>query len=111
MHIYQLEFTDGRSCTHIIPRPDCSQEEEISSTRAIFCGRLASMVRIIAPPPEKLPWKRMANDRWEIPGFTLYRCTDESKGKWCLAFLDKTVYAKESAEVSAVVRSNWANVC
>lgn len=111
MLIFDLKFIDGKACRYLCPDPEATEATERASLEAIFCGRLTSMARIIAPPPEKLPWKRMANDRWEMSGFKLYRCADESKGKWCLAFLDKTVYAKESAEVSAVVRSNWANVC
>ena len=110
MRVYDLLFTDGKSCRHIVPDPQPTEAEELRITQMIFCGRLAAMTRIIAPPPDKLPWKRVANDRWEMPGFTLYRCEDQSKGKWCLAFLDRTIYANESADISAAVRNNWANV-
>ena len=110
MLIFDLEFTDGKVCRYLCPNPEATEQDERKSLEAIFCGRLAAMTRIIAPPPDKLPWKRVANDRWEMPGFTLYRCEDQSEGKWCLAFLDRTIYANESADISAAVRNNWANI-
>lgn len=104
MHIYQLEFTDGKSCTHIIPRPDCSEEEEIRTTAAIFCGRLASMTRIITPPPTKLPWKPERKGVWTLGLFILERIDPETfKCTWP----DGEVIGDKD-EISASVRLHWS---
>lgn len=107
MRIYDLTFTDGKQCRHIVPQPQDTEEEELRITQSIFCGRLASMVRIIAPPPEKLPWKRVANDRWEMHSFVLTRI---SAGWFYLLWPDGSTEG-DREHVSAAVRLNWANGC
>lgn len=69
MLIFDLQFNDGKRCRYLCPDPDATESSELNGLQAMFCGRLASMTRIIAPPPEKLPWKRVAADRWELHKF------------------------------------------
>lgn len=112
MLIFDLKFTDGKACRYLCPDPDASEQAERAALEAIFCGRLASMVRIIAPPPERLPWRRIANDTWDLYGFKLRKCADNSDGEkvWCLIFLDQEQYLCGRDAVSAAVRLHW-NLC
>lgn len=106
MKIYDLTFTDGKQCRHIVPQPQDTEEEELRITQAIFCGRLASMVRIIAPPPERLPW-RFKGSHWSIGSFVLTRA---GKDLFRCEWPGGSVTA--SAEViSAAVRTNWSKGC
>lgn len=103
MKIYDLQFTDGKQCRHIVPQPQDTEEEELRITQAIFCGRLASMVRIIAPPPEKLPWKRKHATLWTLGLFALSRMPD---GSFHCFWPGGEVTGDKDA-ISAAVRSNW----
>lgn len=106
MKIYDLEFTDGRTCRHIVPEPQDTEEEEFRITQAIFCGRLESMVRIIAPPPEKLPWKR-DGEFLRLGAFALIRLGD---GQFkCFWPGGEVTGGKDT--ISAAVRANWAKGC
>lgn len=111
MKIYDLHFTDGKQCRHIVPNPQDTEEEELRITQAIFCGRLASMVRIITPPPEKLPWKRVANDRWELNLFELKRAGIGSEKEFVLTWPGGILSSKDKDEISAAVRANWHLGC
>lgn len=111
MKIYDLQFTNGKQCRHIVPQPQDTEEEELRITQAIFCGRLASMTRIIAPPPEKLPWKRMANDRWELNLFELKRAGIGSEKEFILTWPGGILSSKDKDAISAAVRSNWHLGC
>jgi hypothetical protein len=77
----------------------------------MFCGRLASMTRIIAPPPEKLPWKRMANDCWELNLFELKRAGIGNEKEFVLTWPGGILSSKEKDEISAAVRANWHLGC
>lgn len=106
MHIYDLTFTDGKTCRCIIPEPE-SEAQELASMQAMFGGdRLKSMTRIVAPPPEKLPWKR-SGDKWVLHRFELrklesgyFRC------EWPGGSIEGG-----GEEISAGVRANWADGC
>ena len=77
MLIYDLTFTDGKQCRHIVPEPQDTEEEELRITQAIFCGRLASMERIVTPPPTKLPWQQQKKGLWTLGLFVLRRLGDD----------------------------------
>lgn len=111
MLIFDLEFTDGKACRYLCPDPEATEASERASLEAIFCGRLASMVRIIAPPPEKLPWKRMANDRWELNLFELKRAGIGSEKEFVLTWPGGILSSKDKDEISAAVRANWHLGC
>jgi hypothetical protein len=107
MKIYDLFFTDGRQCRHIVPQPQETEEEELRITQAIFCGRLASMVRIIAPPPEKLPWEQQRKGLWTLGLFILKRL--DAEAFQCSWPGGEVIGDKD--EISATVRLNWAEGC
>lgn len=107
MLIFDLKFSDGKACRYLCPDPDATEETERAALEAIFCGRLASMARIIAPPPEKLPWKRVANDRWELNRFVLTRI---SAGYFYLLWPDGSTEGDRD-HVSSAVRLNWHLGC
>lgn len=107
MLIFDLTFTDGKACRYLCPDPEASEQTERASLEAIFCGRLASMVRIITPPPERLPWRRVANDRWELNRFMLTRI---SAGYFYLLWPDGSTEG-DREHVSAAVRQNWEKGC
>jgi len=101
--IYDLTFTDGKSCRHIVPRPQETEEEELRITAMIFCGRLASMERIIAPPPTKLPWQQQKKGLWTLGLFVLKRLDAETFH----CFWPGGEVTGDKDEVSATVRLNW----
>lgn len=111
MKIYDLTFSDGKQCRHIVPQPQDTEQDELRITQAIFCGRLASMVRIIAPPPEKLPWKRTAEDRWELNLFELRRAGVGSEKEFVLTWPGGVLASKSKDDISAAVRLNWEKGC
>lgn len=103
MHIYDLSFTDGKVCRHIVPQPQETEEEELRITQAIFCGRLKSMERIITPPPAKLPWVRQTNTLWTLNLFALSRLgPDEFHCFW-----PGGEVTGDKDEISATVRLHW----
>lgn len=107
MHIFDLTFTDGKKCRYLSPEPEATEEAERAGLAAMFCGRLASMVRIIAPPPEKLPWRRVANDRWQLHNFTLTRV----RAGWFYLLWPDGSTEGEKDHVSAAVREKWEKGC
>ncbi|MNP07705.1 hypothetical protein D3C76_997430 [compost metagenome] len=110
MRIYDLEFTDGKQCRHIVPQPQATEEEELRITQAIFCGRLKSMIRIIAPPPERLPWKR-DGDGWRLGDFVLTKRFDEEdqKTRFLLKWPGNELGSYDKEAISTAVRQNWAH--
>lgn len=106
MLIFDLEFTDGKACRYLCPDPDATEVTERASVEAIFCGRLASMVRIVTPPPEKLPWKR-SGEGWVIGGFKLIKSVS---GVFHCSWPGGEV-AGGKDEISATVRANWHLGC
>lgn len=107
MLIFDLTFTDGKACRYLCPDPEATEETERASLEAIFCGRLASMVRIIAPPPEKLPWKRGGDGAWWLHRFRLSKL---DSGLFRLDWPDGSAEG-EKDEISAAVRLNWEKGC
>lgn len=107
MLIFDLTFTDGKACRYLCPDPEATEATERGSLEAIFCGRLASMVRIIAPPPEKLPWKRQHATLWTLGLFALSRLPN---GEFHCFWPGGEVTGGKD-EISAAVRENWAKGC
>lgn len=103
MLIYDLTFTDGKQCRHIVPEPQDTEEEEFRITQAIFCGRLKSMERIITPPPTKLPWQQQKKGLWTLGLFVLKRLDAETFH----CFWPGGEVTGDKDEVSATVRLNW----
>lgn len=105
MNFYDLTFTDGKTGRCIVMEPDEDQAVDIAGVYSIFRdGYLATMTRVIAPPPTKLPWKRVANDRWELHRFVLTRV---SAGHFYLTWPNGSTEGDKD-HVSAAVRENWA---
>lgn len=104
MRIYDLTFTDGKQCRHIVPQPQETEEEELRITQAIFCGRLKSMARIVAPPPERLPWKRQTETLWTLGLFALSKMADGSFH----CFWPGGEVTGDKDVVSSAVRENWS---
>lgn len=111
MLIFDLEFKDGKACRYLCPDPDATVESERAELEAMFCGRMTSMTRIIAPPPERLPWKRMAEDRWQINLFELKRAGIGSEKEFVLTWPGGILSSKDKDEISATVRANWHLGC
>lgn len=105
MLIFDLKFTDGKACRYLCPDPEATEQTERAALEAIFCGRLASMVIIIAPPPERLPWKREAESLWTIGLIALSRLpTGEFHCFW-----PGGEVTGDKDTVSAAVRQNWSH--
>jgi hypothetical protein len=104
MLIFDLEFTDGKACRYLCPDPEATVESERASLEAMFCGRLASMVRIITPPPAKLPWKRQHKTLWTLGLFALSRL---DTGEFHCFWPGGEVTGDKDA-ISAAVRRNWS---
>lgn len=105
MHTYQLKFSDGKTCRCIVMEPGQDAAVDVAGVHSIFHeGYLQSMQRVIAPPPARLPWKRVANDRWELHRFVLRKDGD----LWRLSWPGGGVYG-DKEHVSAAVRENWTN--
>lgn len=104
MRIYDLAFTDGKRCRMIIPEPE-SEAKELENMRAMFgADRLASMTRIIAPPPDKIPWKRVHATLWHCGLFALSKMPD---GQFRVFWPGGDVTGDKDL-ISATVRGNWA---
>lgn len=59
MKVFDLDFTDGKRCRCIVMEPLDDEDADKKGVQSIFHpGYVTGMRRIIAPPPEKLPWKR-----------------------------------------------------
>lgn len=108
MLIFDLKFTDGKACRYLCPDPEATEQTERAALEAIFCGRLASMVRIIAPPPERLPWKRYGKT-WKLHNFDLMKNTEN--GEFILSWPGGSLVSKERDAISAAVRLNWEKGC
>lgn len=103
MLIFDLTFTDGKACRYLCPDPEATEAIERASLEAIFCGRLASMDRIITPPPARLPWVRQTNTLWTLNLFALSRIgPDEFHCFW-----PGGEVTGDKDEISATVRLRW----
>lgn len=106
MHIHDLTFTDGKRCRCVVMEPEGELIDQ-AGIRSIFLdGYVASVERIIKPPPDKLPWRR-DGQVWRIGQFELTRLD---------AGIFRVTWPGGSAEggkdeVSAAVRENWRLGC
>lgn len=107
MLIFDLNFTDGKACRYLCPDPEASEQTERAGLEAMFCGRLASMVRIIAPPPEKLSWRRQAESLWTIDnGERIFALSRLPSGEFhCFWPGGEATGGKD--DISSAVRENW----
>lgn len=103
MLIFDLTFTDGKACRYLCPDPEATEISERASLEAIFCGRLKSMERIIAPPPAKLPWVRQTNTLWTLNLFALSRLGPDQFH----CFWPGGEVTGDKDEISATVRLHW----
>jgi hypothetical protein len=107
LKVFDLQFSDGKRCRCIIPEPE-SDESELSNLKGMFgSDRLESMSRIVAPPPEKLPWKKVGS-HWEIGQFKLRKCAPDPDGLqvWCLDYPGVSAYL-DAKGVADTVRREW----
>lgn len=78
MQIYELKFSDGKSCTCLIPDPLDSDEANENDLRGIFQpGYMVAADRVIPRPPTKLPWKQARKGVWTLGLFVLKRLEPE----------------------------------
>lgn len=104
MKIFDLTFSDGKSCRVIDPDPDEDAAESLRSYQAMFRpGYLASMERVIAPPPAKLPWAPQKKGLWTLGLFILRRLDAET---FHCAWPDGEVTG-DKEEISATVRLHY----
>lgn len=79
MKIFDLAFSDGKTCRVIDPDPDEESAESLRSYQAMFQpGYLVGMERIISPPPAKLPWQQQKKGLWTLGLFVLKRLDAET---------------------------------
>lgn len=104
MKIFDLSFSDGKSCRVIDPDPSEDEGESLRSYRAMFQpGYLLGMERVIVPPPAKLPWQQQAKGLWTLGLFVLKRLDAETFH--CLWPGGEVTGDKD--EISAAVRIHW----
>lgn len=108
MKVFDLAFSDGKRCRCIIPDPEPDETELINLKGMFGHDRLELMHRIVAPPPEKLPWKREAEDRWSLHSFELQRKGIGSEKEFVLAWPGGILASKDPAVISSAVREHWA---
>lgn len=108
MKIFDLSFSDGKSCRVIDPHPDEDEAGSLRSYQAMFQpGYLVSMDRAISPPPAKLPWQQQAKGLWTLGLFVLKRMNAETFH----CFWPGGEVAGDKDEISATVRLHWAEGC
>jgi hypothetical protein len=105
MHIYDLSFSDGKTCRVIDPDPDEDAAESLRSYKMMFKpGYLVGMERIISPPPTKLPWQQQKKGLWTLGLFVLKRLDAETFH----CFWPGSEVIGDKEEISATVRLRWA---
>ena len=112
MKIFDLTFSDGRTCRVIDPDPIEDAAESLRSYQAVFKpGYLVGMQRIVAPPPEKLPWKR-DGDGWKLGDFRLSKRFDDEtqKTRFLLKWPGNEFASHDKDEISEAVHLHW-NLC
>lgn len=109
MHIYDLAFSDGKTCRSIVLEPMNDPAEELRTIAAVFKpGYLLSAERVIAPPPERMPWKRSGKS-WMLHNFELMK--NAANGEFILTWPGGALVSKDRDEISAAVRANWSKGC
>lgn len=109
LKVFDLQFSDGKRCRCISMEPDPDEQVERSNVESIFHpGYVTEMRRIVAPPPERLPWKREADDRWSLYSFELQRKGIGSEKEFVLTWPGGILASKDSAVISSAVREHWA---
>jgi len=103
MKIFDLSFTDGKSCRVIDPDPEGNAEESLRGYQSMFQpGYLVGLVQVIAPPPDRLPWRR-DGEFWRIGAFVLVRL--DGGGFKC--FWPGGDVTGDKDAISDAVRENW----
>lgn len=105
MKIFDLSFSDGKTCRVIDPDPDDDESESLRSYGAMFQpGYMVGMEQVIAPPPAKLPWKQQAKGLWTLGLFVLKRM--DAHTFHC--FWPGGEVTGDKDEISATVRLHWS---
>jgi len=108
MKIFDLSFSDGKTCRVIDPNPEEDETLSLCSYQAMFKpGYLVSMDRAISPPPAKLPWQQQAKGLWTLGLFVLKRLDVETFH----CFWPGGEVTGDKDEVSATVRLHWTEGC
>ena len=85
--------------------PDPDEQVERSNVESIFHpGYVTEMRRIVAPPPEKLPWKRQSTNLWTLGLFALSKLPD---GSFHCYWPGGEVIGDKDV-ISSAVREHWA---
>lgn len=105
MQIFNLKFSDGKSCTCLIPEPLDSDEANERDLGGNFQpGYMLSADRVIPKPPTKLPWKQQKRGLWTLGLFVLKRL-DADKFH---CFWPGGEVTGDKEEISATIRLRWA---
>lgn len=104
MKVFDLDFTDGKRCRCIVMEPLDDEDSDKKGVQSIFHpGYVTGMRRIIAPPSEKLPWKR-EGDVWRLHRFELRKF---ESGSFRCEWPGGSVEGGKDA-ISSAVREHWA---
>lgn len=104
MKVFDLSFTDGKSCRCIVLEESADDPEEERQLRNNFHpGYVATVARVMPPPPTKIPWKRQHKTMWTCGLFALSKL--DSGDFHC--FWPGGEVTGDKAAVSKAVRENW----
>lgn len=104
LKVFDLKFSDGKRCRCISMEPDPDEQVERSNVESIFHpGYVTEMCRIVAPPPEKLPWKRDGSV-WRLHSFELQKL---ESGSFRCTWPGSSIEGDKDA-ISSAVREHWA---
>lgn len=102
MHIYDLTLSTGKRCRCLVMDPQ-GEDIDQDGIRSIFReGQVASLERIVMPPPERLPWRRDGKV-WRIGRFELRKLEG---GEFVVTWPGGEVRGGKD-QVSAAVREHW----
>ena len=109
LKVFDIQFSDGKRCRCISMEPDPDEAVERSNVESIFHpGYVTEMRRIVAPPPEKLPWKRQAANLWSIDnGRRIFALSKLPSGEFHCFWSGGEVIGDKSS-ISSAVRKHWA---
>lgn len=103
MQVYDIHFSDGKSCRCIVPFPADDEAEDLNQLRIGFHpGYVTEIVKVIPPPPTKLPWRR-DGEVWRIGSFELRKEVDQFVCVW-----PGGEVSGGKDVISAAVRENWS---